>query len=101
MKLEKSFADTLMFIVAKSQLNQCIRNRGSYIRAHVLLNSLNELGKRDKMLGLPGILCLLSYYIKNTLKSHFSRKNVIIFIIMYATLLWTSLCNYVSRKSIN
>ena len=23
--------------------------RGSYIRAHVLLNLLNELGKRDKM----------------------------------------------------
>ena len=26
--------------------------------AHVLLNLLNELGKRDKMLGLPGILSL-------------------------------------------
>ena len=25
--------------------------RGSYISAHVLLNLLNELGKRDKMLG--------------------------------------------------
>ena len=24
-------------------------NRGSYMRAHVLLNSLNKLGKRDKM----------------------------------------------------
>ena len=26
--------------------------------AHVLLNLLNELGKRDKMLGLPSILSL-------------------------------------------
>ena len=26
--------------------------------AHVILNSLNELGKRDKMRGLPSILSL-------------------------------------------
>ena len=26
--------------------------------AHLLLNSLNELGKRDKIQGLPGILSL-------------------------------------------
>ena len=60
---------------------------------HVLLILLNELGKRDKMRGLPSILSLLrnkfnkfntnvrfylSYDIKITLKSHFSRKNVII-----------------------
>ena len=31
---------------------------GSYIRAHVLLNLLNELGKRNKMRGLPSILSL-------------------------------------------
>ena len=31
-------------------------NRGSYMSAHVLLNLLNELGKRDKMRGLPRIL---------------------------------------------
>ena len=62
-------------------------NRG----AHVLLNLLNELGKRDKMRGLPSILSLfrneskstnvriyLTYDIKITLKSHFWRKNVII-----------------------
>ena len=30
--------------------------RGSYMSAHVLLNLLNELGKRDKMWGLPSIL---------------------------------------------
>ena len=33
-------------------------NRGSYMSAHVLLNLLNELGKRDKMRGLPSILFL-------------------------------------------
>ena len=34
-------------------------NRGSYMSAHVLLNLLNELGKRDKMRGLPSILSLI------------------------------------------
>ena len=33
-------------------------NRGSYMSAHVLLNLLNELRKRDKMRGLPSILSL-------------------------------------------
>ena len=63
--------------------------------AHVLLNLLNELGKRDKMRGLPSILSLFSnefnkfnntrarmlesiYHIANTLKSDFRRKNVLI-----------------------
>ena len=32
--------------------------RESYMSAHVLLNLLNELGKRDKMRGLPSILSL-------------------------------------------
>ena len=60
--------------------------------AHVLLNLLNELGKRDKMRGLPSILSLFRnefnkfnntrarmldsiYHMTNTLKSHFWRKN--------------------------
>ena len=30
----------------------------SYLSAHVLLNLLNKLGKRDKMRGLPSILSL-------------------------------------------
>ena len=49
----------------KSQTNSknsidLIRNvhRGSYMSAYVLLNLLNELGKRDKMRGLPSILSL-------------------------------------------
>ena len=33
-------------------------HRGSYISAHVLLNLLNKLRKRDKMPGLPSILSL-------------------------------------------
>ena len=61
--------------------------------AHVLLNLLNELGKSDKMRGLPSILSLfrsefnkfnntrahLSYDIKITLKSHFWRKKTLSF----------------------
>ena len=34
------------------------RHNGSYTSAHVLLNLLNELGKRDKMRGL----CILSLF---------------------------------------
>ena len=33
-------------------------NRGSYMTAHVLMILLNELGKRDRMRGLPSILSL-------------------------------------------
>ena len=84
--------------------------------AHVLLNLLNELGKRDKMRGLPSILSIfrnkfnkfnknkstnvrfyLSYDIKITLKSHFCRKNVILLS------LCTQRCygrHNISRKSI-
>ena len=89
--------------------------RGSYMSAHVLLNLLNELGKRDKMRGLPSILSLFRnefnklnntrarmldsiYHMTNTLKSFFWRINVIILS------LYTQ-CYYgrhnVSRKSIN
>ena len=83
--------------------------------AHVLLNLLNELGKRDKMRGLPSILSLFRnkfnklnntssrmldsiYHMTNTLKSRFWRENVIILS------LCTQRCyggNNVSRKSIN
>ena len=61
--------------------------------AHVLLNVLNELGKRDKMRGLPSILSLFCNefnkfnntrarmldsinHMTNTLKSHFWRKTL-------------------------
>ena len=83
--------------------------------AHVLLNLLNELGKGDNMRGLPSMLSLFRnefnkfnktgarvldsiYHMTNTLKSHFSHKNVIIFS------LYTQRCygrHNISRKSIN
>ena len=82
--------------------------------AHVLLNLLNELGKRDKMRGLPSILSLFRnefnkfnntrarmldslYHKTKTLKFDFWYKNVII-------LLLCTRCfglHNVSRKSIN
>ena len=55
--------------------------------AHVLLNLLNELGKRDLFFATSLINSIkkstnvrfyLSYDIKITLKSHFCRKNVIL-----------------------
>ena len=76
---------------------------------NVLLNLLNELGKRDKMRGLPCILSLFRnesnkfnntrarmldsiYHMTNTLKFHCWHKNVRILSlhVMYATFLWTS-----------
>ena len=80
--------------------------------AHVLLSLLNELGKRDKMLGLPSILSLFHNEfnklnntrartldsIKITLKSHFCSKNVMIWSVC------TQRCygrHNVSRESVN
>ena len=83
--------------------------------AHVLLNILNELRKRDKMRGLSSILSLFRnefnkfnntrarmldsiYHMTNTLKYHFCCKNVII--LSLCTQCWGARHN-VSRKSIN
>ena len=83
--------------------------------AHVLLHLLNELGKRDKMRGLPSILSLFRnefnkfnntrarmldsiYHMTNTLKSDLWGKNVTILSLR------TQRCygrHSVSRKSIN
>ena len=41
-----------------SDTGRHVINRGSYMSAHVLLNLLNESGKRDQMRGLPSILSL-------------------------------------------
>ena len=75
--------------------------------AHVLLNLLNELGKRDKMRGLPSILSLFRNEFNKfnntrarildsiyhnydiTLKSHFCHKKIYTFVVVYAKLLWT------------
>ena len=84
--------------------------------AHVLLNLLNELGKRDKMRGLPSIVSLFRNELNKfnntrarmldsiyhmtliTSNSHFCRKNVIILsLCMYRCYG----CHNVSRKSIN
>ena len=50
------------FLACKMQMILLLVNgnvhRGSYMSAHVLLNLLNELRKRDKMRGLPSILSL-------------------------------------------
>ena len=89
--------------------------RGSYISAHVLLNLLNELPKRDKMQGLPSILSFFRnefnefnntraqmldsiYHMTNTLKSHFWRTNVIILSLCTQRCYG---CHNISRKSIN
>ena len=83
--------------------------------AHVLLNLLNELGKRDKMRGLSSILSFFRndfnkfnntrarmlvsiYHMKNTLKSHFWLINVII--LSFSAQRCYGRQN-VSRKSIN
>ena len=42
-------------------------NRGSYMSAHVLLYLLNELGKRDKMRGLPSIYPFFSTSLINSI----------------------------------
>ena len=42
-------------------------NRGSYMRAHVLLNLLNEFGKSDKMRGLPSIYLFFATNLINSI----------------------------------
>ena len=90
---------------------------GSYMSAHVLLNLLNELGKRDKMRGLPSIWSLFRNEFN---KFNNTRARILDFIYhMTLRLLWNiisgvknvitaSLCmqrccgrNNVSSKSIN
>ena len=47
-----------IIVILRKIKTTLILNRGSYMSAHALLNLLNELGKRDKMRGLPSILSL-------------------------------------------
>ena len=79
--------------------------RGSYMSAYVLLNFLNELGKRDKMRGLPSILSL--FRIKFN-KFNNTRAGMLDSIYHMTNTLILSSCtqrccgrNNVSRKSIN
>ena len=86
--------------------------------AHVLLNLLNELVKRDKMRGLPSILSLFRnefykfnntrarmldsiYHMTNTLKSDFWRKIIKFVIILRNVVMDVIMFFHVSRKSIN
>ena len=91
--IENVNLDEIIIIMCKSYNTMYARkktyiHRGSYMSAHVLLNLLNELGKRDKMRGLPSILSLFRnefnkfnntrarmldsiYHMTTTLKSHF------------------------------
>ena len=85
------------------------------MRAHVLLNLLNELGKRDKMRGLPSILSLFRNEFNkfnNTrarmLDSIYHMTNTLKFISGVKTSLFCYVRNVVmsgrhnvSRKSIN
>ena len=41
--------------------------RGSYMSAHVLLNLLKELGKRDRMRGLSSILSIFQTRLINSI----------------------------------
>ena len=76
--------------------------------SHVLLNLLNELGKRDKMRGLPSILSLfrnefnkfnntrarmldsIYHMTLRILRNLISRVKSYNFVILYAMLYWTS-----------
>ena len=114
----REYGTALLYSIVSTSFNISSWNfihRGSHMSAYVLLNLLNELGKRDKMRGLPGILSLFRsefnkfnntrarildsiFHMTNTLKSDFWRKNVIILS------LCTQRCygrNNISRKSIN
>ena len=79
--------------ILKSRNEHSHTHRGSYMSARVLMNLLNELGKRDKMRGLPSILSFFRnefnkfnntrarmldsiYHMTNTLKSHFWCKTL-------------------------
>ena len=57
-KLNLNVYSSIGNLISKAILPEIRINRGSYMSAHVLLNLLNELGKRDKMRGLPSILSL-------------------------------------------
>ena len=49
---------TIAVDLGRKAQKQTNKHRGSYMSAHVSLNLLNELGKRNKMRGFPSILSL-------------------------------------------
>ena len=54
------FADLDAFDSISLTEYKYVLRRGSYMSVLVFLNLLNELGKRDKMRGLPSILSLFA-----------------------------------------
>ena len=66
--------------------DRSVGNSGSYMSAHVLLNLLNMLGKRDKMRGLPSIFSLF----RNTFNKFNNTRAQLLDSIYYMTfrLLW-------------
>ena len=52
--------------MTQSVEKKCSGYRGSYRSAYVLLNLLNELGKRDKMRSLPSILSFFATSLINS-----------------------------------
>ena len=89
-KLELDCEHLLNILVKNGIFIKRIINKGSYMSAHVLLNLLHELGRRDKMRGLPSILSLFRNEfnkfnntrarmldpIYHMIKSHFCRKKL-------------------------
>ena len=59
--------------------NNKLGYRGSYMSAHVLLNLINELGKRDKMRGLPSVIKTLkiAFFGVKTLRFSFVLRSVV------------------------
>ena len=56
--LAKTTEEVEFLMNLEDYMDDEVINRGPYMSAHVLLNLLNELRKRDEMRGLPSILSL-------------------------------------------
>ena len=71
----KRYCQRFLFNIYDLQ-KQCVCTlRGSYMSAHVLLNLLNDLRKRDRMRGMSSILSLFrnAFYKCNNKGAHIFR----------------------------
>ena len=57
----------ILFLFTKSKSLAIILYRGSYMSAQLLLNLLNELGKKDNMRGMPSVLSLFTTSLINSI----------------------------------
>ena len=55
--------------------------KGSYMSAHVVLNLLKELRKRDKMRGLPSVMYHMSYELVHAVV--LSNDSLYVFVLVY------------------